>query len=39
MLARITLRSWDLLELAEGMTIFAQVKGVSLVTGPDGLDI
>jgi molybdate transport system ATP-binding protein len=39
MLARITLRSWDLLELAEGMNIFAQVKGVSLVTGPDGSDI
>jgi molybdate transport system ATP-binding protein len=38
MLARITLRSWDLLELSEGMNIFAQVKGVSLVTGPDGSD-
>ncbi|MGQ0682344.1 molybdenum ABC transporter ATP-binding protein [Bradyrhizobium sp.] len=38
MLARITLRSWDLLELAEGMNIFAQIKGVSLVSGPDGSD-
>jgi molybdate transport system ATP-binding protein len=35
MLARITQRSWDQLELAEGMDIFAQVKGVSLVSGPD----
>jgi molybdate transport system ATP-binding protein len=35
MLARITHRSWDLLELAEGIDIIAQVKGVSLVSGPD----
>jgi molybdate transport system ATP-binding protein len=37
LLARITLRSWDHLGLAEGMNIFAQVKGVSLVSGPDGV--
>lgn len=36
LLARITLRSWDLLGLAEGMDIFAQVKGVSLVPGVEG---
>lgn len=36
LLARITLRSWDLLGLAETMNVFAQVKGVSLVSGPDG---
>lgn len=36
LLARITLRSWDLLGLAEGMDIFAQVKGVSLVSGVEG---
>ena len=35
LLARITLRSWDLLGLAEAMTVFAQVKGVSLVSGAD----
>ena len=35
LLARITLRSWDLLRLAEGMKVFAQVKGVSLVSGAD----
>jgi molybdate transport system ATP-binding protein len=34
-LARITRRSWDLLKLAEGMTVFAQIKGVSLVSGSD----
>jgi molybdate transport system ATP-binding protein len=33
LLARITIRSWDLLGLAEAMTVFAQVKGVSLVSG------
>ncbi|WP_213770876.1 molybdenum ABC transporter ATP-binding protein [Bradyrhizobium sp. dw_78] len=33
LLARITLRSWDMLQLAEGMDVFAQVKGVSLVSG------
>src|SRR6266702_4847039 len=32
LLARITLRSWDQLGLAEAMTVFAQVKGVSLVS-------
>jgi len=36
MLARITRRSWDQLALTEGEAIFAQVKGVSLVSGPDG---
>ncbi len=36
LLARITLHSWDLLGLAEQMLVFAQVKGVSLVTGADG---
>ena len=33
LLARITRRSWDLLGLAEQMPVFAQVKGVSLVSG------
>jgi len=36
LLARITLRSWDLLGLAEQMLVFAQVKGVSLVAGTAG---
>ena len=36
LLARITLRSWDLLGLAVGMNVFAQVKGVSLVSAADG---
>ena len=36
LLARITLRSWDLLGLAEQMPVFAQVKGVSLVSGAAG---
>ncbi|QWG15715.1 molybdenum ABC transporter ATP-binding protein [Bradyrhizobium sediminis] len=35
LLARITLRSWDLLGLAEAMMVFAQIKGVSLVSGTD----
>ena len=35
LLARITLRSWDQLGLTEAMTVFAQVKGVSLVSGVD----
>jgi molybdate transport system ATP-binding protein len=35
LLARITLRSWDQLGLAEAINVFAQVKGVSLVSGPD----
>jgi len=35
LLARITLRSWDQLALAEGANIFAQVKGVSLVSGAE----
>ncbi len=38
LLARITLRSWAMLELVEGMVIFAQIKGVSLVSGADGAD-
>ena len=36
LLARITRHSWDALGLAEQMLVFAQVKGVSLVTGADG---
>jgi molybdate transport system ATP-binding protein len=35
LLARITLRSWDQLGLVEAMNVFAQVKGVSLVSGTD----
>lgn len=35
LLARITLRSWDQLALAEGANVFAQVKGVSLVSGAE----
>jgi molybdate transport system ATP-binding protein len=35
LLARITLRSRDLLGLTDAMNVFAQVKGVSLVSGPD----
>jgi molybdate transport system ATP-binding protein len=38
LLARITRRSWDLLGLVEAMTVYAQVKGVSLVSGPDIAD-
>jgi molybdate transport system ATP-binding protein len=38
LLARITRRSWDLLGLAEAMTVYAQVKGASLVSGPDITD-
>jgi hypothetical protein len=34
-LARITRRSWDTLQLAEGMDVFAQIKGVSLVSASD----
>jgi len=30
LLARVTRRSWDLLQLCEGMNIFAQIKGVAL---------
>jgi molybdate transport system ATP-binding protein len=37
LLARITRHSWDALGLAEQMPVFAQVKGVSLVTGADGV--
>ena len=35
LLARITRRSWDALGLAEGMDVFAQIKGVSLVSATD----
>jgi molybdate transport system ATP-binding protein len=38
LLARITLRSWDMLGLADAMPVYAQVKGVSLVSGPDIAD-
>ncbi len=31
LLSRVTLRSWRLLELAPGMAVYAQVKGVALV--------
>jgi len=31
LLARVTLRSWELLELSEGMSVHAQVKAVALV--------
>jgi molybdate transport system ATP-binding protein len=37
LLARITLHSWDTLGFAEQMLVFAQVKGVSLVAGADGV--
>jgi molybdate transport system ATP-binding protein len=33
LLARVTRRSWDLLELAAGLEVHAQVKGVALVPG------
>jgi molybdate transport system ATP-binding protein len=36
MLARVTKRSLRTLDLKVGQTVFAQVKGVSLVTGPVG---
>jgi molybdate transport system ATP-binding protein len=35
LLARVTRRSWDLLALAEGMEVHAQVKGVALVPRRD----
>ena len=38
LLARITLRSWEHLGLAEQMPVFAQVKGVSLVSGAASQD-
>ena len=34
-LARITRRSWDALGLAEGLDVFAQIKGVSLVSASE----
>ncbi len=33
LLARVTRRSWDLLEIAIGMDVYAQVKGAALVPG------
>lgn len=33
LLARVTRRSWDLLELAEGLDVYAQIKAVALVPG------
>jgi molybdate transport system ATP-binding protein len=33
LLARVTRRSWDHLQLAEGLAVFAQVKGVALAPG------
>jgi molybdate transport system ATP-binding protein len=33
MLARVTRRSWDQLQLSEGIEVFAQVKGVALAPG------
>ncbi len=33
LLARVTRRSWDLLELDEGIGVYAQVKAVALVPG------
>jgi molybdate transport system ATP-binding protein len=38
LLARITLRSWDQLGLTEATNVFAKVKGVSLVSGPDAIN-
>ncbi|MFO1107751.1 MAG: molybdenum ABC transporter ATP-binding protein [Bradyrhizobium sp.] len=35
-LARVTLRSWDMLQLTEGMDVFAQIKGMSLVRTAGG---
>ncbi len=35
-LARITRRSWDVLELRDGLDVFAQLKGVSLVAASNG---
>ena len=35
-LARVTRRSWESLGLAPGQTVFAQIKGVALVTGRTG---
>ena len=36
LLARITRRSWELLGLAEGIDVYAQVKAVALVPGRNG---
>jgi molybdate transport system ATP-binding protein len=39
LLARITRRSWDLLRLAEGLNVLAQVKGISLASAPEEADV
>jgi molybdate transport system ATP-binding protein len=36
LLARVTRRSWDQLQLAEGQSVIAQVKGVALTPGRGG---
>jgi molybdate transport system ATP-binding protein len=36
LLARVTRRSWELLGLAEGLDVYAQVKAVALVPGQSG---
>lgn len=36
LLARVTRRSWETLGLAEGMSVYAQVKGVALARGRPG---
>ncbi|PZA10535.1 molybdenum ABC transporter ATP-binding protein [Rhodopseudomonas palustris] len=36
LLARLSRRSWDLLRLAEGVDVYAQIKGVALAPGRDG---
>ena len=36
LLARVTRRSWELLGLAEGIDVYAQVKAVALVPGQNG---
>lgn len=36
LLARLSRRSWDLLQLAEGVDVYAQIKGVALAPGRDG---
>jgi molybdate transport system ATP-binding protein len=38
LLSRTTKKSWDTLALAEGMTVFAQVKGVALASARNRLE-
>jgi molybdate transport system ATP-binding protein len=38
LLARVTRRSWDHLQLADGVAVYAQVKGVALAPGRGGVD-